>query len=134
MLPPLYIAYRRDLSQISGVYHSNLRQRWEEGDPTVVEAMKEFAAITEAGRTCLLSGDKRGFSELMDRNFNLRAQLVKLDPANVEMIELARSFGVSAKYAGSGGAIVGVCEDDQTFEQMREAFELKGCEVFRPRI
>ena len=29
LLPPLFIAYRTDLSEISGVVHSNLRARWE---------------------------------------------------------------------------------------------------------
>ena len=134
LLPDLYLAYRQDLSQISGIYHSNLRQRWEEGDPQVLEAMHRFAEITEEGRECLLNRDWQKFSQLMDLNFDLRTSLVRLDPHNVEMIRLARSFGVSAKYAGSGGTIVGVCPGDSTFYALRDAFRTIGCEVLRPRF
>jgi glucuronokinase len=132
LLPPLYLAYRSDLSKISGIYHSNLRQRWEQGDSKVVEAMKRFADLTEEGRACLLRGDHDGFSRLMDQNFDLRAELVALDPANVAMVQLARRLGVSAKYAGSGGAIIGVCLDDSTFSQLQTEFAKIGCRVIRP--
>jgi glucuronokinase len=131
-LPPLYLAYRRDLSQISGIYHSNLRQRWEDGDEEVTRAMIELAEITTEGRQCLLEGDIEGFAHLMDRNFDIRACLVKLDPFNVGMVRLARENGVSAKYAGSGGAIVGVLRKESQFEDLRRSFAEIGCEVIRP--
>ena len=50
------------------------------------------------------------------------------------MIELARSRGVSAKFAGSGGAIVGICESDETFLGLQEDFRTIGCTVIRPRV
>lgn len=134
LLPPLYLAYRRNLSKISGIYHSNLRQRWEEGDPVVHEAMKEFAKITAEGRECLLNRDQQGFSALMDRNFAVRSKLVRLDPVNIEMVNLARRFGASAKYAGSGGAIIGVRPAPEPFEEMKRAFSEIGCEVIVPAL
>lgn len=134
LLPPLYLAFRRNLSKISGVYHSNLRQRWEEGVPEVVQAMKEFADIAKAGRDCLLKRDYVTLAKLMDANFDLRSKLVKLDPTNVEMVRLARSLGVCAKYAGSGGAIVGICEDEDQFERLLQPFSELGCEVVRPEV
>jgi glucuronokinase len=133
-LPPLYVAYRQDLSQVSGIYHSNLRQRWDQGETKVLEAMERFADFAEEGKRCLLAGDHGGFSELMDKNFNLRNQLVQLNPANVEMVELARSLGVSAKYAGSGGSIVGVFENEKQFSGLKKSFEALGCRVIRPRL
>ncbi len=134
LLPPLYLAYRSDLSQVSGIYHSNLRQRWEQGDPQVVDAMEDFANFAERGRETLLKGDVDGFSRLMNRNFDLRANLVQLDPKNVEMVRLARRLGVSAKYAGSGGSIVGVCPDEATFEALVSEFAEIGCTVIRPSV
>jgi len=133
-LPPLYLAYRRDLSQISGIYHNNLRQRWMDGDPQVITAMERFADFTTEGREALLVGDHKKLAELIDRNFDNRASLVQLDPANVEMINLARSLGVCAKYAGSGGAIVGICRSDQQFLRLKKEFEVLGCEVIRPLV
>ena len=100
LVPPLYVAYRSDLSAISGVYHSNLRARWEQGDGQIRDAMRTFAELAEAGRDCLLRRDYAEFSRLMDKNFDTRAQLTELDATNVAMVELARKFGVSAKYAG----------------------------------
>jgi len=134
VLPPLYVAYRQDLSQVSGIYHSNLRQRWEQGETKVLEAMERFADFAKEGKRGLLAGDHSGFSELMDKNFNLRNQLVQLDPANVEMVELARSLGVSAKYAGSGGSIVGAFENEKQFSELKKSFEELGCRVIRPRL
>ena len=32
------------------------------------------------------------------------------------MVEVARACGASAKFAGSGGAIIGICRDDAMFE------------------
>lgn len=134
LLPPLYLAFRRSLSQISGIYHSNLRDRWERGDPEVVAAMTEFGSITERGRQALVGGDHAEFSRLMDRNFDLRRTLVRLDPVNVEMVRRAREMGVSAKYAGSGGAIVGVCEEPDRFDRLRQHLAEMDCEVIRPQL
>lgn len=134
LLPPLYLAFRRSLSQISGIYHSNLRDRWERGDPEVVAAMTEFARLAEEGRQALLDGDHQRFSSLMDRNFDVRRSLVRLDPVNVEMVRRARELGVSAKYAGSGGAIVGVCFEEDRFERLRRHLGEMDCEVIRPKL
>lgn len=132
LLPPIYVAYRQNLSQISGIYHSNLRERWEQGDPEVIRAMTEFARYAQEGREALLSGDMTGFSRLMDRNFDLRRKLVRLDPANIEMVEAARRLGASAKYAGSGGSIVGICVEPDRFQRLRECLSELGCMVLRP--
>ncbi len=134
LLPPLYLAFRRNLSQISGIYHSNLRDRWERRDPQVVAAMAEFASFAEQGRQALLNGDHEGFSSLMDRNFDLRRSLIRLDPVNLEMVRRARELGVSAKYAGSGGAIVGVCLEEDRFERLRRRLGEMDCEVVRPLL
>lgn len=134
LLPPLYLAYREDLSQISGIYHSNLKQRWRLGDPKVVDAMKQLARLTDEGRRSLIERDSNKLAALIDRNFDIRSELVELDPRNVEMVELARRVGVCAKYAGSGGAIVGICEEEDRFHQLQQEFHRLGCKVIRPTI
>lgn len=134
LLPPLYIAYRQNLSQISGIYHSNLRDRWERGDREVIDAMEEFAELARQGREALLRGDHPMFGELMDRNFDLRSRLIRLDPVNTEMVQRARAVGVSAKYAGSGGSIVGICPTDEQFLRLKEALQPLDCAVIRPSI
>lgn len=134
LLPPLYLAYRNDLSRISGIYHSDLRGRWNRGERAVHRAMEQFAELARQGRECLVQGDAEELARLMDRNFDIRSGLSRMDPKNVEMIKMARARGVCAKYAGSGGAIVGICESDETFCGLQEDFRTIGCTVIRPRV
>ena len=65
----------------------------------------------------------------MARNFELRAELLDLEPRHVRMIELAGELGAGANYAGSGGAIVGVVPEDVGIERLRAAFAAIGCEL-----
>ena len=58
LLPPLYLAYRNDLGQVSGIYHNDLRGRWNRGEQTVHRAMEEFAELARMGRDCLLRGTR----------------------------------------------------------------------------
>jgi glucuronokinase len=134
LLPPLYLAYKTKLAEISGIVHSNLRQRWEAGEPEVVDAMKQFAALAERARECLLAGRKEELGEIMDANFNLRRKIIHIGEDHLEMVETARKCGASAKFAGSGGAIVGTYPNEKVFEALVEKLGRLGCEVIKPRI
>ena len=134
LLPGLYLAYQSTLSEISGIYHNNLRERWLQGDKVVVKAMGRFAELALKGRDAILDSDYKQLGELMDENFDLRASLVRLNPDNVKMIEIARKLGVSAKYAGSGGAVIGICQDDELLQKLERKFSKIGCTVIRPLI
>ena len=50
------------------------------------------------------------------------------------MIQAARSVGASAKFTGSGGAIVGTYRDDAMFEALVAKLEPLGIKVFKPEI
>ncbi len=134
LLPRLFVAYRTDLSEISGVVHSSYRARWDAGDPVLVAGMGRLADIALEGKACLLARDWGRLSELIDENFDARAKITKLDPRNVEMVMLARRLGAAAHYAGSGGSILGVYRDEEHFERLREAFSSLGCNLIRPRV
>jgi glucuronokinase len=134
LLPPLFVAYRTDLSEISGVVHSSYRARWEAGDPVLSAGMKRLAEIALEGKSCLLARDWARLGELIEENFNTRARMTKLDPRNVEMVLLARRLGAPAHYAGSGGSILGMYRDNEHFELLRESFALLGCNLIKPQI
>lgn len=134
LLPPLYIAYRTDLSEISGVFHSNLRARWEGGDSAVVDAMKRVAGLAQEGRAAILHRDDRRLGELIDENFDVRASICTLDPRNVEMVMRARDIGASAHYAGSGGSILGVYAGAPMLARLADALSTIGCRVITPLI
>jgi glucuronokinase len=50
------------------------------------------------------------------------------------MVETARSCGASAKFTGSGGAIVGTYEGEAMFEELKATLEPKGMQVLKPQI
>lgn len=133
-LPPLYIAYAAQYSEPTEVFHNNLRFRYEQGETAVVDAMKEFADLTARSKEAIARKDVKTLSELMDRNFDLRRSICVLPPEHIRMIETARKVGVCAKFAGSGGAIIGVCPEESRFQQLRLEMKSIGCECIRPAV
>lgn len=134
LLPPLYIAYQTDLAEPSDVFHNDIRRRYDSGESKVVDAMTLLAELTARARSALLAGDHDELARLMNLNFDTRRSIYNLDPKHIRMIELARSLGASAKFAGSGGSIIGSYRDEAMFERLKAAFEAERCAVIRPRI
>ncbi len=134
LLPPLYIAYRTDLSEVSGVFHNNVRARWEAGDRAVMDAMKRAADLAREGRDCLLARNHKRLGELVNENFDVRASIYGLDPRNVQMVMTARRIGASAHYAGSGGSILGLYEGEPMLARLQEELAGLGCRVILPIV
>lgn len=134
LLPPLYLAYITDLSEISGIAHGNLRGRFDAGDQAVVEAMKYFANCAEQAKKALAKNQPDKLHEIMNNNFDKRRQIFPISRKNLEMINLARSVGASAKFSGSGGAIVGTYEDEKMYQQLKKVLSEAGAVVIKPEI
>lgn len=134
LLPPLYLAYSTDVSKPTERVHNDLRARYQQGDPAVVKAMAHFAELTVQAREALLACDADRFGKLIDANFDLRRSICRLPAAHLEMIERARRAGATAAFPGSGGAIVGTCPDEATFQRLRAELEPLQCRVIRPQI
>jgi glucuronokinase len=134
LLPNVYVAYRTSLSEGTEVFHGNLRERWQHGDPDVVSAMKTWAGYAEEGRACLLSRNYSRLNELIDANFDLRSQIYQIDRGNLEMVHTARAGGATANFAGSGGAIVGTYKNDEVFTRLKESMGAIGVAVIKPKI
>ena len=134
MLPPLYLAYSDVGGEPTEVFHNDLRERYNSGDAKLVDSMRELAELTDKFLHALKNGQCEVISRLMDDNFNIRRSISRLNPCHIKMIETARACGVSAKYAGSGGAIVGVCEDEKGFQKLKRRLGDAGCKVVRPLI
>ena len=140
-LPLLYIAYSVDEGQDSGVLHGSLRRRYNRGDEDVVSGMKAFAAFAQKARDSLVNGQPDLLGQIMNDNFSLRDRICKNERGESElkqehkrMVQLAQSVGASAKYAGSGGAIIGTYKDDVQFGQLQETLERFQCQVIKPLI
>lgn len=134
LLPPLLVAYDPEATGHSGSVHASVRERYDAGDPAVIETMGEIAALAHAGRGALLGSELGPLAELLDRNFDLRQRIYDLDPRHVEMLEAAREAGAAANYAGSGGAIVAVPRADVSIEALQLALERQGYRALRPRV
>jgi glucuronokinase len=56
-MPPLYVAFDPARAEVSDVPHRNLRELYNRGDKTVVDAMRRYRELTDEGRAALMSGD-----------------------------------------------------------------------------
>jgi glucuronokinase len=129
LLPPIVVAWRADAGGESTVVHSGLRERFERGEPVVLQGLTELAGLARGARDALLAGDVPGLIRCVDQSFDARARMMELDPRHVEMVHCARGCGASANYAGSGGAIAAVCSDERQREALRRRLEALGCGV-----
>jgi glucuronokinase len=129
LLPPLVIAWRHDAAATSGDVHARLRERHRRGEALIREAIAELASAARLGREALEARDWDGFARSVDRTFDLRAQMLELDPRCVEMVTEARRAGAAANYTGSGGAIIAACHDEQHAATVAAALERAGCGV-----
>jgi len=50
------------------------------------------------------------------------------------MVEVARQCGASAKFAGSGGAIIGTYQDAKMYEDLSKKLAAIGSCVFKPEL
>ena len=96
--------------------------------------MKFFAEMAENARECLINHETDKLGKIMNDNFDKRREIFPISRMNLEMITLARSVGASAKFSGSGGAIVGTYEDPKMFEKLKHSLSEIGAVVIKPQI
>jgi len=133
-LPPLYVAFDPARAEVSDIPHRNLRELFNRGDPTVLAAMQRYREITDMGKGALMKGDWEALNRVINENFDLRRTIMNIAPENLRMVEVARSTGASAKFAGSGGAILGLYKDGRQYQQLSDALAEIRCTVLRPMI
>ena len=134
LLPPIYIAYWEALSEGTEVFHNDIRGRFNRGDPEVVNAMKFWADLTSQVRERLLQKQADNIGPLLNANFDKRREIYQLSPGNIKMVNTARSVGASAKFCGSGGAIVGTYADEAMYQRLVAALQPFGIRVLKPVI
>ncbi len=132
-LPPLYLAYGTGMAEPTEVVHGDLVQRYRDGDVRVLATMATLASLVDEARAALRFGRYDELGRLMDRNFELRRSVSHVAADHARMVELARGVGVPAKFAGSGGAIVGVLPDG-ALARLEEALAAVGCRVIVPTV
>jgi len=129
-----YIAYDTLGAEGSDVVHNNLRGRYDTGDVQVHQVMQNLSQLTDEFLDALKMGDQEKVAECMNRNFDLRQSICAISNRNLEMITLARSVGASAKFTGSGGAIIGNYKSEEMYQELENVFASKGIQLFKPTI
>jgi len=134
LLPPLYVAHHETLGEPTEVFHNNIRERFNRGDQAVVDAMTTFADIAANGREALIAGDTERLARLIDKNFDTRRAIYRLPTWQIDMVEAARRCGASAKFAGSGGAILGTYSGEAMFDDVRDRLARIGSRTVKPDV
>jgi len=96
--------------------------------------MKGFAQLTKDAFYLLKNNQSEKLGGLMNQNFDLRQSICQIASQNLEMVELARSVGASAKFTGSGGAIIGTYKNEEMYKTLTTILQKKNIQIFQPKI
>jgi len=137
-LPKMYLAYDLTAGGDSGKVHSTVKQRWTEREPSLVQGMTELGELADKAVHFLFSKQYDELAKLMAKNFALRRKLYGDDVVgerNIQAVTIASDKGLTAKFTGSGGALVclrtdGVNEwleiqDEISFKNAMAAFNFR---------
>ncbi len=116
---PLILAHT-GVRRISGTVHKPLRERWEDGEPAVVEGYKRIAALARQGKRAFLMQDWVTLGRLMNENHAIQRDLGGSGPENERLIQAALDAGaLGAKLAGAGrgGTIIALHPNPRTLEE-----------------
>jgi glucuronokinase len=134
LLPNLYIAYNIELGKESGRVLSDVRIRYEKGEKLVVESLARIAQIAQEGKKAILEGNINRLADLINENFDLRSKIMNINEQNRRMVETARKCGASAKFAGSGGSIIGIYRDTEMLDHLIIELKRVNARVIKPFI
>ncbi|MEO6571193.1 MAG: hypothetical protein ABIO83_06560 [Ilumatobacteraceae bacterium] len=104
----IFVAWRSDAAEDSGVVHRPLRRRFDDADPVVVSTMHALAAEGRLAASAIDAGDLEGLGRAMDRSFDLRVSMMPVAPSQHALVEIGRRAGAAMNSAGSGGSVVGL--------------------------
>lgn len=134
LLPSLYLAYNPELSKVSGQVLNDIRLKYDQGDRFVIKILKKLIDNADIGRKAILTGNRDLLDELINNNFDLRSRIMNINAENLQMIRTARACGASAKFAGSGGSILGTYSGEEMFLSLVKELEKIGAVVIKPTI
>ncbi len=133
-LPKIYLAYKIQLSKVSGKVLNTIKQKYDSGDELVHNTLSAIAELAVRGKELIIKHDYDELNELINLNFDLRTKIMNISESNLEMIRLARECGASAKFSGSGGAIIGIYKDDEILRKLIVSLKKVNARVIKPYI
>lgn len=133
LLQNVYLAYRNNLAEGSEMTHNDLAKRFANGDAAVLDAIEKWKGLTDEVWHRLNKGNKN-IGDLIDRNFDIRKSVLAISDGNMELISAARGSGASAKFTGSGGAIIGTYADEAIYGKLVKNMIAINASVIKPII
>ncbi|MBL4585889.1 MAG: hypothetical protein JKX84_02350 [Flavobacteriales bacterium] len=133
-LQNIYIAFSSELAEGSEKTHTDLRERFEAGDTQMLESIESWRDLTLKFREALVHDDIKAMSSCINTNFDIRNALYDLHPKQAELVRLARKSGASAKFCGSGGAIIGIYENEAMLQRLTSELNKNGVNILLPNI
>jgi len=115
-----FIVAHTGVQRVSGTVHKPLRERWLDGEPTVVESYRRIAVLGRQGKRALLLGDWETLGRLMNENHAIQRDLGGSGAQNERLIQAALEAGaLSAKLAGAGhgGTIIALHPQPESLEE-----------------
>ncbi len=134
LVPPVLLAWTPSTGRPSGLTHSDLRSRWERGEPDVLRAITELRSVVDLGLAAMRSGDTEAFADAVDRNYELRVSVTDVTEVDARMVQIARDHGGAAKLCGSGGSVVVVPRRDTDVASLDAAFTRADFPTCRPSV
>jgi len=134
LLPPLYLAFDPGLGKVSGRVLHPIQEGYARGDAEIRATLKELAGLAEEGKSVLMRREYDRFQVLMDKNFELRRRIMPISLPNLELVQAARECGASAKFAGSGGSIIGMYQGEEMFAALAKRLAERGAVVIKPEV
>ncbi|WKN33188.1 GHMP kinase [Porifericola rhodea] len=132
LLPNLYLAYKTDLSKVSGAVFNNVKARFEKGDAEVIQTISEIADLAEKGKSAIKNKDYDTLNTLINTNFDKRCKIMNISDSNMQLVETARKCGASAKFTGSGGSIIGIYKNDEVLNKLVIELKKINARVIKP--
>lgn len=133
-LPKLYLAYKTELSKVSGTVLNNIREKYDAGDKDVIATLDQIAALADIGKKAIEENDHTTLNNCINKNFDLRCKIMNISDSNLQMVETARKCGASAKFSGSGGTIIGSYENDEMLQKLIVQLKKINARVIKPYI
>jgi len=100
----------------------------------MLEAVENWKSLMMTFRKALEQDDITTMNTCIDANFDIRNALVNMHPKQAELVMLARKSGASAKFCGSGGAIIGMYKDQATLDRLKNDLSSAGVNILLPQI
>ncbi len=125
---PLFIAWSSVAAEPSDTLHRSLRRRFDAGDERVLTNLRELAHQAHLAASAIRTDDRTELARAMSASFDLRREMVTVDPRQIELIEVGRRAGAATNSAGSGGSIVGLAARHDDLDAIAAAYGRAGAE------